>query len=563
MKLEGVLVPVALLWVAAPEGVALHPWVAAITATVVFGLAGRRLILGARVGTPLVWLCLLVAWLGLEALFQPVPWARSAHLLACGLAGAALALVAAHPTGRHWLRAATVAAGLLASIWLVAEKLAVGGRPGGPFLNPNLAGGLGALGLALLFHGVFRRFLLGAGPVLLAGVVASGSRAAALAVLILGFYAFFVRRQLPGLGVVSLFVLVGAGALSIRLLTDQDPLRFERVRIWRTALQVARAYFPWGAGPGSFADAALAFNFPRDGEFARFARFPGIAENDLLQVAACLGLPGVLLALGLGLRLCLQASKDRIGELGPLLVLGVMGVFHSQFLWPVGVLTAISAGRFSGGIRVHLPPSLAVSLMLPLAVFANLGLAWPRGVLGDPPGETLAALELVLRGRSSEKELANGLVKAEALVSQAPRMSRAWQALAFVQLQLGQQLGDGAALQAAVASFRKAQELNPNGLWAYYGEAVAWLTLGQVELGRRAVLHALRLEPNCVRCWLTLAQVRLYTGELTQARAALAKAEAVSRWAKKLTFVSSYEVELARLEEPLASRLRQALGQAP
>lgn len=563
MKPEAVLVPLALLWTAAPKGVTLHPGVAGLTALVLFGLALRRLLLGARVGTPLVWLCLLVAWVGLEALFQPVPWGRSAHLFACGVGGLALALIAVHPTGRNWLRAATVMAGLLASFWLVVEKLVVGGRPAGPFLNPNLAGNLAALGLSLLFYRVFQRFQWVAGPVLLAGVVASGSRAAAAAVLVFGIYAALAKKHSRRLGLVSLLTLGAALALGIRLLTDRDPLRFERLRIWRAAFQVARAYLPWGTGPGGFADAVLAFNFPRDGEFAHFARIPALAENDLLGAAATLGLPGLALALGLGLSLCFQARKDRIGDFAPLLVVGTVSIFHTQLAWPLGAFTAVSAGRFSGRFGLRLPPSLALSLVLPLAVLANLGLTWPRGVLGNRPQELLGSLDLVLRGKASHQELASALVKAENLVILAPRMSRAWQALGFVQLQLGQQLGDGRAVQAAVTSFRKARELNPNGVWAFYGEAVAWLTLGQVERGRLAVVQALQVEPNCVRCWLTLAQVRLFTGELAQARAALRKAEAASRRAKKLTFVSAYEEELARLEEPLACRLRQALGQAP
>jgi len=91
--------------------------------------------------------------------------------------------------------------------------------------------------------------------------------------------------------------LIGIG---IRLAVDRDPLRYERVRIWTVGFRVAAAEFPLGCGPGAVMRMSqLPTNFPRDGEFARFARIPDLAESDFLAAAASLGLPGVALVAGL------------------------------------------------------------------------------------------------------------------------------------------------------------------------------------------------------------------------------------------------------------------------
>ncbi|MCX7895941.1 MAG: hypothetical protein N2447_08340, partial [Thermoanaerobaculum sp.] len=184
LKWDGFLVPLALVWLAGANGVFLRPWAAVTTAGVLGFLAWRRLTRGVRVGSP--WLCLagLCAWVGVSALLQPVEWTRAAQLAAMGVAALMLALVAAHPAGRAGLRVGVVLAGVGAAVWLVVERLAVPGRPAGPFGNPNLAASLSVLGLALLgFHRA--RWSAWLVPVLLAGVAASASRAALVAILVL------------------------------------------------------------------------------------------------------------------------------------------------------------------------------------------------------------------------------------------------------------------------------------------------------------------------------------------------------------------------------------------
>jgi len=558
---EVLLLPLACLWVAAAEGVAMPAWVAALTAAVLGVLAFCRLVRGVRLGAPFFWLAGLSGWVAAGGLAQPVPWERAAYLFACSLAVLASALLSGSPRGRRWLGAAAVASGVLAAAWLVVERLALGGRPGGPTLNPNLAAGVAAFAFALLLAA--RRFpgRLLAAAVLLAGVLAAASRAASLAVLVAaGVVAGRIRRwRLPLLAA----ALLAAGGLAWRLATDRDPLRFERLRIWGTAIQVALAYAPWGTGPGGFSDTVLAFNFPREGEFARLARIPSLAENDWLHLAATLGLPGLVFALGLAASLLRRACRKGARELPPLAVLLVMGAFHTYLLWPVGAMLAPAAGRFAGKTRLRLSRPLALLWVWPWAVFLAVALAWPRGALGDRPQELEAAIGQALRETPSREVLAQALVHAEELVRIAPRASRSWELVGLVAYNLGSSTGDAALVRKAVEAFQSAQRRNPKGVWAPLGEATAWLALGESAPARAAAARAVQLEPNCVRCWLTLAQAQLFQGELAAAKRSFLRARAAYRQARAVAFVSGYERELAAWDRALGTRLAQALGVGP
>lgn len=563
LKPEMALLPLAGLWVVAAQGVSMPLVLAVLTAVVLGLLLIRRLSRGVRVGPPLLWLGALAAWVTAEALGQPVPWDQAAHLVACAWAAAGLALVSAHPNGRWWLRHAAVGAGALCALWLLLERLALGSRPGGPFLNPNLAAVPVAMALALVLS---QRRRAWHGPVvvlLLAGVWASASRAGALAVLAVALVLVWGRlgsRQLLGAGALA---LVAATFLTWRMATDRDPLRFERLRIWRAAWQVAWAYAPWGTGPAGFSSAVLAFNFAREGEFARFARIPDLAENDLLQAFASLGMPGLALAAGLAASLLGRGWRRGPRVLAPLAVVACFSAFHTQLPWPAGALLAVAAGDFSGRVRLRLSFPLALLLVTPMGVWVACGLPWPAGWPGDRLGFLQRQIQQALQAPSQAEQLASALVRAEELVRLAPRSGSSYRALGLVQYHLARALRDGSLMEQAVGSFRRAQQLNGNDVWAFSGEGLAWLALGDAARGRAAFTRAVQLEPNCVPCWLSLAQAQLFSGETAAARESWEKALRVRRSARGQVFVSRYEAELAAWDPLLAERLRESLGVQP
>lgn len=560
---EALLVPLALLWVASADWVFVPPWVAAMTAVTLGFLAWRRLLCGVRVGLPFFWLVGLCFWVLVSALVQPVAWDRAAQLSAIGIFAGILALIIAHPGGRRWMALAVFAAGLSCALWLVAERLAVGGRPGGPFGNPNLAATVVVLAMT---HALQLRGFRGWAwlPLLLAGVLAAGSRAAMLAVMVLFAFWLGLRWRRKFRVLLALGAALAALAFFLRMAFDPDPLRFERVRIWKAALKTAWDFAPWGTGPGGFGDAVLPRNFPREGEFARFHRIPDLAESDLLQLSASLGVPGLVLAGGLAWStLRAWAGRGRLA-LSPALALAVTGLFHSQLLWPVLAFFAVSAGRFSGQWRLKIAPTQALLLLWPLLMWGALALPWPHGGLGPSTQERLAKVKETLRAENDDDEkLAGALVEAADLAGQLPRSGEAWRVLAAVQLRLARTTGDASAAQAAVTTFRRAQEANPQDVWAFYGEAEAWVALGQWEAARGAALRALALEPNCVPCWLTLAQTQLFLGMPEPARQSFRKALRAEARARGYPFVSSYERLLASHDPLLKARLAAALGEKP
>ncbi|MGC8915464.1 MAG: tetratricopeptide repeat protein [Thermoanaerobaculum sp.] len=561
MTFRTLLMFLPLLWVAAASGVMVRPWVAAVTAGVLGLCAWRRLSRGVRLGPPVPWLAGLALWVLASGLTQPVPRERAAQLAAVALFALVLAVVAAHPYGQRWLACGVVAAGGLAAAWLLAERLTVGGRPGGPFENPNVAATLVVLALAHAWN-MGRRLVWAVSPLFLAGVLASASRAAFLAVAALAaFLVFFHSSRKVKLAMVLGLLLAGFG-LSWRLLTDPDPLRFERLRIWKAAMATALAYAPWGTGPGGFGDAVLAYNFPREGEFARFHRIPDLAENDLLQLAASLGVPGLVLAGGLVGSLARALRRRRGAAWGPPLVLAVTGLFHSQLLWPVLAFSAVSAGRFSGRFRLKLAPGWAFLLCWPAVVWGALALPWPESGLG-PSAEARMAEVRALLGEGTTEGLARALVRASDIARQLPRSAEAWRLLANAQLRLAQATGDATAAETATVTFQKAQGLNPKSVWAHLGEAQAWAVLAQWDRARGAASRALRVEPRCVLCWLVLAQAQLSAGMPEEARVAFEKAQESLRKARGYPFVSSYERALATPDPVLLRRLAQALGVRP
>jgi len=560
------LVPLAALWVASARGVALAPLAAAATATVALGLATLAVRGGVRREPALIWLAGLVAWCGVAAALRPVATAPAAWVVAAGLIALALALAAASPRGAAWAGAAVVAAGTLTAVWLVLEAGAVAGRPAGPLSNPNLAATVALLGLLTVPR-------MAAGPVvrgvlavvLLGGVVASGSRGVLLALIAsCATWALLAasrqqRRWALGGGAVVAIIL-GLG-----MARERDPLRWERARLWAVAARTVLAELPIGCGPGGYGDAALPHNFARDGEFARHHRLPGVAESDVLQLAATLGLPGLLLAGGLAWWVARGAGRGG----APLVVAVAVGsLVNTQLAAPIVAWTAVLAlaatrrCREPGAGRIAIRPAAAAILGAVVAIPAGLALTWPTPGLATDPEAPLARAEARARGaRGDGRELADAAAGAWQAAQLRPRWGRAWRLVGAIALERAGRRREAALAEEAVAAFRRAREDNRNDVWAALGEGQAHRLLGDGAAARAAFQSAVAVEPNCVPCWLELATLGVETGDVDQARAALERAEAARQLGRRTTFVSAYERRLASADPELLGRLRASLGE--
>jgi hypothetical protein len=562
--LPAALVPVSVLWVADSRGVFPSPATAAVTIVIGAVLLAVELRRGVRVTVPAAWLAALVVWAAMAAAFRPVERGEAARFVAAGALAVVLALLVARPRAAAWGRLGVALAGATAAAWLVAERLAAPGRPGGPLENPNIAATVMALAFALVPRLRWRPAArVAAAALLVAGIVVSGSRAGMLAAIVVGATWMLAATGRVVRGAVVTVIVIAAAGLAARVLTDRDPLRFERVRIWVVAWRTAVAELPFGAGPAGYTDAAIAHNFPRGGELARYHRLPTLAESDPLELLAALGVPGALLGIGLILGVKRQAAVCRTAW-PPLAALAVTSAVHTQLPLPAVAWTATLA------VAASLPRARAWRVRAPRAVaLAGAAVAAPvlAAALAATPGSRVTADRLVAVG---ERALARtglddaALADAEAATwlgcMRRPRWAGAWSVLGSIRLTRALQRGEGMLAAAAVDAFAAARSANPLDVWAALGEGRAHRALGETAAAAGALEAAVRLEPSCAPAWIELALLRFDEGQLGAARQALARVEAVAAAARGLSLDSRYERALVQVDRATLARLRERCG---
>jgi len=562
--LPAALAATALLWIATARGVFPSPATIAVTVAVLAALAVVELQRGVRISAPVVWLAALVGWVAVAAALRPVDPAAAARFVAVAVVALVLAALSARPRPAAWGRLGVVAAGALAAFWLVWERAVGDGRPAGPFENPNIAATVVVIALALVpplrCHIALRAGIAG---LLIAGTVASASRSAMLAAAVVGaVWAVSAAHRALRLAV-ALLAGVAALGLGWRLATDRDPLRFERARIWLVALRTAAAEMPLGCGPSGYADAAMPHNFAREGDLARYYRLPSLAESDPLELAASLGVPGLVLGAGLVVGIAL-AARARPQALAPCLAVAVTSLMHTQLPLPAVAWTATLAiaGTLprSRGRRLIAPRGIAIAW----ACAAAAAMAVALGVLPDQPAtaaQIAAAAESTLaHGGRSAASLADAEALAWRACAQRPRWAGGWSLLGALRLERAVQRGDAPLAAAAADAFATARRANPVDVWAALGEGRARRILGDRTAAESALEAAVRLEPSCAPAWVELALLHLDGGTVTAARRALGRAEAALAFSRGRVPVSDYERAMMSVDHVTLSRLRLRCG---
>lgn len=568
LKYVGVVLGVlAAIWVGGAAGVDLRT--GAVVATVALMVAAVMLRLqrgGVAFDAPRVWLGALVLWLAVGAVLQPVAASAAASLVAIAAVAWGLALLVADWRSRAWARAAVAGLGACSGLALLAGRVVEGMRSDGLFGNPNLSATVALLGLASAPYvraPAIARLALAAPA--LAGVVASGSRAAMLATGALAVVWLVSSAPRRGARLAVLGVLaIGVAGLSLRLATDRDPLRFERVRIWGVALRVTLHHLPWGTGPTGFADRAVAFNFPREQAFARYGRFPDLAESDFLQLAATAGLPGVVLAGGLLLALFRRLRTAGPQGWGCAAVLAVSSAVHTQLVFPVLAWTATLAMAASVPCSRRVRARAAGATLLAVGIAAGgvltTALVRPEGWLGGDPAELLRTANAMA---AAQPRHVPRLADAEALAVQAvalrPQWGLAWRTVGQLRAQRARLTRNRELWSSARDAFREARTRNPLDAFAALGEGRAARELGDVTQARGALRAAVTLEPNLVGGWMELARVAVEEGRLLSAQHA--HANAARALATEVSHPSRYEQELKAFDRDTAQRVLAALRQ--
>jgi tetratricopeptide (TPR) repeat protein len=561
------LVPAA-AWLLGAQGVDLAWWAGVTTVLTAVGL----LLSQHRTPTvvwraPGVWLAGLTAWAAAAAVLRPVAPAQAAYLVAVGAVSCLLGLVAGRMSARAWAALAVSALGAATGAWLVIERLLIGLRPGGPFGSPNLSATVALLGLCVTPKVRLKvPWRLSLAVLAGGGVLASGSRAAQIGIVLaaLAHLLGTVGHRVMRLAAVMCIVAAAAG-LAWRFGSDRDPLRYERFRLWLVAARTAQAELPWGAGPGGYADAALPWNFPRDGELARFGRVPSLAESDALEVAATLGLPGLLLAGGVLASVLLCVRRAGPTAWGLVAALGCTSALSSQLMVPVVAWSAtlalaavLPAGR---GRRARLEWSAAAPAAVLLGGVLCIALGRPAWWLGGPPENLLQKGEALLGARSLDDA---ALADAEAQVWQAAalqsRHSTHWRLLGDLRLARARVRHEAGLVAAALAAFRQAEVVNPNDAWSALGEARALRLLGDGAAARAAIIRTLQLEPNLLQARVEQGVLLLESGDLDAARRAMADARVAIGRARSARPGSEYERALMAVDSGMLARLQAATG---
>lgn len=129
------------------------------------------------------------------------------------------------------------------------------------------------------------------------------SRGAVLGFVLTGGVLLFLRNKkasLIFLGIISLLILLPLphGSLLTRLSKRHDPFAYQRVDIWKSSLRMIADHPLIGVGLGMYKYHAPTYNFPVEGQIARYGKRLDLAHNDLLQITAESGLIGLLICSG-------------------------------------------------------------------------------------------------------------------------------------------------------------------------------------------------------------------------------------------------------------------------
>jgi len=190
------------------------------------------------------------------------------------------------------------------------------------------------------------------------GITQTLSRGAVLAaVLMVIVLAIRSRDHIPrrlwfAIGVGIILVVTISSPVLMRKFVDRgdtDPYNYARIHIWASSLRVVAEHPILGVGFGQFLNVSKRFNFPVDGQVARYERHVGMAHSEYIEHMAELGIPSALLLFSLLVYLVYVAWKRTsttppdhrcFQEAAILTAIGVGAHSAVDNCWTVPVLTS-------------------------------------------------------------------------------------------------------------------------------------------------------------------------------------------------------------------------------
>lgn len=392
------------------------------------------------------------------------------------------------------------------AVWGLAQVFALDQpRATGTFFNPNfLAGYLVLVWMPVLAYcGFFPyrrlkrlwstdrdRFWPSAGrfcvpmglcALLLLGIVATGSRAGILLVILGSSLVIGARIGRLTIGILlGLILVLGVvpNPVRDRLITEHtaNPFAYTRLQMWQAAGRMMQDH-PFGIGLGLYQYVSPRYAFPVEGQVARHERVAQTPHNEFLQIGAELGIAAVVVfAFGIG-RVCREVHRQwvrRLSRWERMVLVGLSGsvltvLVHAlldsnlhepgiaiQFVLLLGSLLSFSrlsrrAGEHSLMISIRSQWKWqVVGILLLTAVVSlvlSIGMAW----LEHAGGMQLAA----------QGDLSAAINKHQRSVNWDPGKALYRNSLAATYYQLYQTTGNGDELKKALHELGEAIRLNP------------------------------------------------------------------------------------------------------
>ncbi len=545
------------------------------------------------------WLGLgVVAWGAVSAVAHRGNPLAAKELLATWLVAWLVWVAARRADDEAWRAARLVvscAAAVVAAA-VVLECLGAGRlRMGGMYANPNVAAAL-LVPAATVAWGILGRDRRGwCAPVvvlLVAGVIATGSRAGLLALVVAVWLAFPSGRART---VGGLAAAAGTAALlAWRFAAHPDSLAWHRLEIWRALWQLVEAHPVLGVGPGWLEDATGVVRIAHEGAIARYRHIIGSAESSPLGLLVRTGWVGLGVAMwsaAAWLRLALKGGlgRDRAAR-ACVAAVAVLAAFHDVldqgvvlWWWALLVGMAVRAPAASSAARDTFPVPVAARAGVALATAGLVlwgmvqpaharWLWWSRPSSSGLARQTLRAepwfaeaarwrtRDLLRRQEWSWEEAAEAMAWSRRSTGLHSASAGAWSESGLVNARIVEQLGTWPDVVAgAREGFRRATTLEPHLPWHWLRWAQLERTLGRLAEASELAARSVEEEPEFVRGWLFLARVEMDLGDGTAARNALERAREASQRAR-WRLLSEYERDLVELPGWQAAQLQRELG---
>jgi len=436
-------------------------------------------------------------------------------------------------------------------------------RPGSLLGNATDQGAVGAVCVVLLLLPVWRaagwrRVILGAGIVAgLATVIASGSRAALLA-LLLGVVTVAItqgrRAYLPAGILVAVTTVVALVAPSIgpRILgtsTLSSATVSDRLLIWGETLSVAAQHPLVGVGPSGYADAIVAAHDA--------AWFSTVGQDSLLDsphnvLLQALAIGGPLLlaaAIVLAVFLVRAAVRQRgdfvVGAVAGIGVLTIVLLTHvsspstlTLLLLLAGAIVAVPAGRRLRSVTAAIIAAWLALVSVTLAGEVALGAAVEASDLPTASSSFEAAAALRPWDTGTPRIAAETFTaQADAGVGEATPHALEWSRRALAasptsvpaaQALITAALASG-ELDLATSTAEDFAVLRPNHPWLQARLGAIHILNGDLDAAEEPLLRATELDPTWADPWLTLAYLYDQRGDTAAADDAQARADVLLR----------------------------------